>query len=128
MRRAHGHLLDQEWSYLGVICLPNLPQNLKPTLCSNLNICDYCADFILVGDLHAPIKSLLDDSFASEFPDEAVWRDQYKKLTSRILAMQHMDSSNVSTVKRITGREGEVVAAFTEGTGWFFLLVRPKND
>ena len=116
IKRAHGHLLDQEWSYLGVICLPNLPQNLKPTLCSNLNICDYCADFVLVGDLHAPMKSLLDTSFASEFPDEAVWRDQYKKLTSRILAMQHMNSSNVSTVKRITGREGEVVAAFTEGS------------
>ena len=114
IKRAHGHLLDQEWSYLGVICLPNLPQNLKPTLCSNLNICDYCADFILVGDLHAPMKSLLDTSFASEFPDEAVWRDQYKKLASRILAMQHMNNYNVSTVKRITGREGEVVAAFTE--------------
>jgi len=115
IKRAHGHLLDQEWSYLGVVCLPNLPQNLKPTLCSNLNICDYCADFVLVGDLHAPMKSLLDSSFGSEFRDEAVWRDQYKKLTSRILAMQHMNSSNVSTVKRITGREDEVVAAFTEG-------------
>ena len=85
-------------------------------LCSNLNACDYCADFVLVGDLQAPMKSLLDTSFASEFPDEAVWRDQYKKLTSRILAMQHMNNYNVSTVKRITGREGEVVAAFTEGS------------
>ena len=85
-------------------------------MCSNLNICNYCADFLLVGDLHAPMKSLLDSSFASEFQDEAVWRDQYKKLTSRILAMQHMDSSNISTVKRITGWEGEVVAAFTEGS------------
>ena len=116
MKRAHGHLLDQEWSYLGFICLPNLPQNLKPTLCSNLNICDYCADFVLVGDLHAPMKSLLDTSFALEFPDEAVWRDQYKKLTSRILAMQHLNNSNDPTVKRITGRDSEVVAAFTEGT------------
>ena len=85
-------------------------------LCSNLNACDYCADFVLVGDLQAPMKSLLDTSFASEFPDEAIWRDQYKKLASRILAMQHMNISNVSTVKRITGREGEVVAAFTEGS------------
>ena len=109
-------MLDQEWSYLGLICLPNLPQNLKPTLCSNLNICDYCADFVLVGDLHAPMKSLLDTSFASEFPDEAVWRDRYKRLTSRILAMEHMNSSNVSIVRRITGREDEVVAAFTEGS------------
>ena len=24
MLRAHGHLLDSDWSYLGIICLPNL--------------------------------------------------------------------------------------------------------
>ena len=29
MLRVHGHLLDPNWSYLGIICLPNLPQNLS---------------------------------------------------------------------------------------------------
>ena len=117
MLRAHGHLLDSSWSYLGIICLPNLPQNLKPTMCRNLNICNHCADYVLVGDMvNAEMKSHLDTHFSSgaAFPDEAVWRDQYKKIASRILAMDHLHPP-VSTVQRIAGTDREVVAAFTEG-------------
>ena len=113
--RVHGHLLDPEWSYLGVICLPNLSQDLKLVMCRNLKICDHCADFILIGNLHVPMKSLLDDSFLSEYADKPVWQDQYTKLASRILSMQHLNRESISTVKRITGREKTVVAAFTEG-------------
>ena len=40
MLRVHGHLLDPNWSYLGIICLPNLPQNLKTTMCRNLKMCN----------------------------------------------------------------------------------------
>merc|ERR1711863_139647 len=50
MLRAHGHLLDSDWSYLGIICLPNLPQDDKPTMCRNMKICNHCDDYILVGD------------------------------------------------------------------------------
>ena len=116
MLRAHGHLLDSEWSYLGIICLPKLPQHLKGTMCRNMHICHYCADFILVGDVNTEMKSLLEKHFplGSESPDEAVWRKQYKELASRILAMEHL-SPPMSMVKRITGREGKVVGGFTEG-------------
>merc|ERR1719278_781420 len=51
MLRVHGHLLDSDWSYLGIICLPNLPQNLKTTMCRNLKICNHCAAYILVGNV-----------------------------------------------------------------------------
>merc|ERR1712218_172107 len=116
MLRAHGHLLDSDWRYLGIICLPNLPQADKPTMCRNMKICNHCADYILVGDeVNIWMKSILDSHFSSnaEFADESVWRDQYKKIASRILAMEHLRPS-VSTVQRIAGTEKEVVAAFTE--------------
>ena len=116
MLRAHGHLLDSDWSYLGIICLPNLPQDLKQTMCGNLNICDHCAEYILVGEVRSSgMKPLLEKHFSlgSEFLDEAVWRDQYKKIASRILAMDHLHPP-VSTVQRIAGTDREVVAAFTE--------------
>ena len=118
MLRAHGHLLDPNWSYLGMICLPSLPQADKPTMCRNLNICYHCANYILVGDaVNIEMKSLLDAHFTlgAEFPDEAVWRDQYKKIASRLLAMQHLRPSEVSTVARMAGTERGVVAAFAEG-------------
>ena len=116
MLKVHGHLLDPNWSYLGIICLPNLPQNLKQTMCRHLNICNHCAEYILVGDLNSGMKSLVDKHFSSgaAFPDEPVWRDQYKKVTSRILAMQHLRPP-VSTVSRMAGTEKVVVPAFTEG-------------
>ena len=116
MLRAHGHLLDSEWSYLGIICLPNLPQNGKATMCKNMHVCNYCADFILVGDVNREMKSLLETHFplGSEYPDEPVWRRQYKELASRILAMEHLGPP-MSMVKRITGRERKVVGGFTEG-------------
>jgi len=66
MLRVHGHLLDSDWSYLGIICLPNLPQANKPTMCSNLNICNHCADFILVeGAVNTEMKFLLNRHFTS---------------------------------------------------------------
>ena len=120
MLRVHGHLLDPNWSYLGIICLPTLPQADKPTMCGNLKICNYCANYILVGNVvNTEMKSLLDAHFSLrlEFSDIAVWRVQYKEIASRILAMQHLSSSQVSTVSRIAGTEREVVSAFTEG-GW----------
>ena len=118
MLRAHGHLLDPNWSYLGIICLPNLKQGDKPTMLRDLDICNHCADYILVGDVvNTEMKSLLDAQFTlgAEFPDEAVWRDQYKKIASRLLAMQHLRPSEVSTVARMAGTERGVVAAFAEG-------------
>ena len=119
MLRVHGHLLDPNWSYLGIICLPNLPQNLKQTMCRSLNICNDCANYIIVGNVvNNEMKSLLNTHFSlsTEFGDVAVWRDQYKKMTSRLLAMQHLRPP-VSTVQRMAGREREVVPAFTEGDG-----------
>ena len=125
MLRAHGHLLDSEWSYHGIICLPNLPQNLKATMCNNMHICHYCADFILVGDVNTEMKSMLEIHFplGSEFLDETVWRKQYKDLASRILAMEHLGPP-MSMVKRITGRERKVISGFTEGGFNEFLLKR----
>ena len=129
MLRVHGHLLDPNWSYLGIICLPNLPQNLKPTMCRNQKICNHCADYLLVGDLvNTEMKSLLDAHFSlrPEFADVAVWRVQYKEIASRILAMQHLSSSQVSTVARMAGTEWGVVPAFTEG-GWQTLQNKERN-
>ena len=86
-------------------------------LCRNLKICNHCANFILVGGgANTEMKSLLDAQFTlgAEFPDVAVWRVQYKKIVSRLLAMQHLRPP-VSTVQRMAGTEREVVAAFAEG-------------
>ena len=33
MARAHGHTLDEQWRYLGVICLPKLSSHLKEKIC-----------------------------------------------------------------------------------------------
>ena len=115
MSRAHGHLLDSDWSYLGIICLPNLPQNLKPTMCRNMKICNHCADYILVGDeVNTGMKSHLNSHFSAyaEFADESVLLDQYKKIASRLLAMEHLRPP-VSTVQRIAGTEKEVLAGFS---------------
>ena len=55
-----------------------------------------------------------------------VWRDQYKKITSRLLAMQHLRPP-VSTVQRMAGREREVVPAFTEGDGHIQCIYKNKS-
>ena len=115
MLRAHGHLLDSDWSYLGIISLPNLPQNLKPTMCRNMKLCNHCADYILVGDeVNTGMKFHLDSHFSAyaEFADESVLLDQYKKIASRLLAMEHLRPP-VSTVQRIAGTEKEVLAGFS---------------
>ena len=129
MLRVHGHLLDPSWSYLGIIYLPALPQADIPTMCRNLKICNHCANFILVGNVvNAEMKSILNTHFSSstEFADVAVWRDQYKKMTSRLLAMQHLRPP-VSTVQRMAGRDREVVPAFTEGDGHIQCIYKNKS-
>ena len=119
MARIHGHVLDAEWTYIGVVCLPNLLPNQKSTICQNLRICTACADYILVGDQNASLKpamaSLLKNHFSTAplYQGSTMWL-QYKKLTSRMLAMEHL-TLPVSSLKRITGREEPVVAAFTKG-------------
>ena len=116
MARAHGHLLDCDWIYLGVVALPNLPENLKHQMCQNLKICVHCAQFILVGNMNSALKNLMDACFptGSERQDELIWRTQYKKLTTRVLAMEHL-APPVDPVKRITGTDDRVVAAFSKG-------------
>ena len=119
IKRAHGHLLDTEWSYIGAICLPNLSESLKTNICKNLKICNYCSDYILVGEdskMKLAMDTLLQTCFppGSECSDEMVWREQYRNLASRILALEHL-TPPVSQVKRLTGREEQVTAAFNEG-------------
>ena len=116
MKRAHGHTLDPDWKYLGIIVLPNLQRDLKQKMCQRLKICDQCAKFILVGDISSMLKDLLDACFpsGSEHQDESMWRTQYKDLAIRVLAMEHM-APPVGELKRIIGTEKEVVAAFSEG-------------
>ena len=62
------------------------------------------------------LKDLLDACFppGSENQDESMWRTQYKDLAIRVLAMEHM-TPPVGELKRITGTEKQVVAAFSEG-------------
>ena len=116
MARAHGHVLDRDWSYLGVVALPNLPTDLKQQMCQNLTICGCCAQFILVGDMNSAIKDLMDMCFpaGSEHPDELTWRTQYKELSTRVLAMEHL-APPFDPRRRITGTDEGVVAGFSEG-------------
>ena len=117
--RIHGHILDVEWTYVGVVCLPNLLPNQKRAICQDLRICNACTAYILVGNqsssLSPAMASLLNTHFSTAplYKDGLMWL-QYKKLTSRILSMEHL-TLPVSSVKRITGREEPVVAAFTDG-------------
>ena len=64
-----------------------------------------------------PVEKLLRDLFppSFSFPDEAVWRSQYKKVTSRMLAMDHLIQHPIPDVQRITGRSDPIVAGYTEG-------------
>ena len=119
MGRIHGHVLDAGWAFFGVVCLPNLQSNQKSTICQNLKICNACAAYILVGDQSGSLKpameSLLNKHFSTAplYQDRSMWL-QYEKLTSRMLAMEHL-TLPVSSLKRITGRDEPVVAAFTDG-------------
>ena len=113
MTRAHGHVLDEDWSYLGVICLPKLKSHSKEKICKDLKICNHCAGYILAED--DSVKTFLESCFNPEsmYSDETVWRDQYKTIASRLLAFEHL-TPPVTTVKRITGREFEIVSGFIE--------------
>ena len=113
MARVHGHTLDEDWRYLGVVCLPKLRSQHKEKICKDLKICDYCAGYIMTDD--DSIDTLLESCFDSNnvHPDETVWRKQYKAIASRLLAFEHL-TPPVTAVKRITGREDEVVPGFIE--------------
>ena len=114
--RVHGHVLDGQWTYLGAVCLPNLPPHLKSEVVHDLKICPSCSAYLLVGPMKVPMETLLQTAFppGSNFPDELTWRDQYKGVTSRILAMDHLIQP-IPEVQRITGRTEDFVPAFTEG-------------
>ena len=59
--------------------------------------------------------SLLESCFDPNnvYPDETVWREQYKAIASRLLAFEHL-TPPVTVVKRITGREDEIVPGFID--------------
>jgi hypothetical protein len=128
LARVHGHVLDTQWTYLGAVCLPNLPPHLKSEVVRDLKICQSCSAYLLVkdmmvGDMKAPVETLLQTAFppGSHFPDKTTWRRQYKAVTSRLLAMDHLIQP-IPEVKRITGRNEEIVAAFTPGLFWQIVL------
>ena len=132
LARVHGHVLDAQWTYLGAVCLPNLPLHLKPEVVRDLKICPSCSDYLLVppvvGDMKAPVETLLQTSFppGSTFPDESVWRPQYKAVTWRLLAMDHLIQP-IPEVERITGRREPIVAAYTEGgRSLYSLMFHPR--
>ena len=129
MSRIHGHVLDDEWTYLGVVCLPNLLPNQKTKLCQDLKICDACAEYVVVSDHNGNLKSALESALRTsnavskkkrrkkEKEKKKKAMDQYKRLTSRMLAMEHL-TLPISSVKRITGQDNPVVPAFTEGLNY----------
>ena len=116
LARVHGHVLDHQWTYMGAVCLPNLPLHLKAEVVRDLGVCHSCSSYLLVGPMKAPVENLVQNLFppSSSFPDEAVWRSQYKAVTLRLLAMDHLVKP-IPEVKRITGRTDPIVAGYTEG-------------
>ena len=121
--RIHGHVLDPDWTFVGVVALPNLPAALKAEVVQDLKICSDCSAYLLVGAMEPAVDNLLKTTFFQglEFPDEALWLQQYKRLTSRLLAMDHLIQP-IPEVQRITGRNEEIVAAFTPGLFWQIVL------
>jgi len=115
LARVHGHVLDHQWTYVGAVCLPNLPIHLKAEVVRELGICHSCSSYLLVGPMKAPVENLLRNLFppSSSFPDESVWRPQYEAVTSRLLAMDHLVKP-IPDVQRITGRKDPIVAGYTE--------------
>ena len=74
---------------------PNLPETMKPEVVPDLGICSPCSAYLLVGHIGPTIGNLLKKIFVhgSNFQDEGGpkgWRQQYKTLTSRLLAMAHL--------------------------------------
>ena len=116
LARVHGHVLDHQWTYIGAVCLPNLPLHLKAEVVQDLGICHSCSSYLLVGPMKTPVENLVQNLFppSSSFPDEWVWRPQYKAVTSRLLAMDHLVKP-IPHVERITGRRDPIVAGYTEG-------------
>ena len=120
--RVHGHVLNPDWTYVGVVALPNLPVTMKPELVRDLRICSPCSNYLLVGDMENAMGNLLRNIFApgGQFQDEVGlqgWRRQYQDLTWRLLAMDHLIKP-IPEVERITGRTDPIGAAYTEGGTW----------
>ena len=117
--RVHGHVLDPDWTFVGVVALPNLSAPLKIEVIHDLKICSDCSAYLLVGDMKPAVDNLLKTTFFQglEFQDDVVFTQQYKTLTSRLLAMDHLVQP-VPEVQRITGRTQEIVPAFTPGLVW----------
>jgi len=86
LARVHGHVLDHQWTYMGAVCLPNLPLHLKAEVVRDLGICHSCSSYLLVGPMKAPVENLVRNLFplSSSFTDESVWRPQYEVVTSRL--------------------------------------------
>ena len=114
--RIHGHVLDPDWTFVGVVAFPNLSVALKAEIVRDFKICSDCSAYLLVGAMEPAVDNLLKTTFFQglEFRDEVVWRQQYKTLTSRLLAMDHLIQP-IPEVQRITGRTQEIVPAFTSG-------------
>ena len=114
LSRIHGHVLDSQWKYKGVIALPSMTLAEKNAICTKRKICDICRRFILIGNMETTIPLFIEAEFptSQEFQDKDAWWIHYKKLQERMAAFVHLAPA-MRTMKQITGESEDVQGGFS---------------
>ena len=104
LMRLHSHVLDQDWTFLGAVALPNVSVADKDDVCRRVGICMSCRDYILVGDMSLAIPHFLGQVFPTSraFPDRPVWKMSHQRLMERLAALVHLAPA-LPAMQKITG-------------------------
>ena len=107
LKRIHGHVLDNEWNFIGLVALPNLTTTEKENICQLKKICPSCRQYVMVGDM----KDELSQMFNLEFSEEkSNWEASYTRLIERLATYIHLAPS--VSMEKITGESSKVIGGF----------------
>ena len=111
MERIHGCVLEGDWKFIGIICLPNLNDSNKNQMCTKKSICPSCKGYVLVGDMNSALKSLFESEFSVE---QGNWESSYKTLMGRLAAFVHLAPATTSAMEQITGTSKQVLGGYSD--------------
>ena len=111
LARVHSHALDKDWSFHGVIALPNLTEAEKSIVCRNKKICQQCQKFFLTSNMDIP--HLLTFLGALTFPDSPTLKHSYKSLVERLAALVYLVPT-LPAMERITGQNTPITGGSTK--------------
>ena len=108
IKRIHGHVLDDDWSFIGVVALPNITIIEKTRICNLKKICSNCMQFVMVGDMEDELADLFCYHLSKEKKD---WKASYARLIERLATYVHMAPS--VTMEKITVESTNVLGGFS---------------